>query len=243
MIVPATESLTPRAIARDVEHAVRGYLEARTVEEKLAFVRRSPEVRFLMQDYVLRRPLEPCEVLQVDVIAACDSLVRMHPLYLAAATTAEDELIPLMIEVRNGNYLVDWESHVGYSPMELDAFLRTPAESSIWFRVHASRSTYHNYHFNDPADTVPLRLSVPGSQSYCYGYLSRHHSQFSEFNRLLAGKTDVPMIITLIQKSPVSGARRQVEIGRLIQPSWFIEDASKFGTEAWLRPPLLTGDR
>ncbi len=237
------QSLSPQGIAEEIERVVRGYLGAPTVEAKLAFVRRPSAVRPLMLDHYRGESLSPATVLEVDVIASLDAVGRPHPLFLAAAETRDGRLLPLMIEAQNGIYRIDWESHVGYSPMRPEAFLETPAGSTMWFRLHASQSDYKNYHFNEESDTVSLRLTFPGSPCVCYGYLSRSHPQFSEFARLLSGKGEVPLILTLRQESAASGSRRQVEITQLLQERWFVEEETTPYAEAWGRGPFFPGVR
>jgi hypothetical protein len=232
-------SLSPREISRQIESTVHGYLRANTVEARLPFVRRASNVHFLMHDHARRYPLTSItDPISVHVMAKCDQLNRHHQLYLAAAET-EEGLIPLMVEAENNTYLVDGESHAAYSPMDIEAFLKTPAGSSMWFRVHATRSDYHNHHFNDQNETMALRLAFPESDDFCYAYLHRHHPQFNEFARILKGNKKVPLILSLNQKSQKSGHRRQLEIASLKHERWFIEQASTSYAEAWGRPSTL----
>lgn len=217
-------SLSPRGMTDEIEKIVRAYLEAPSVEARLPFVRRPQTVLPLMKDHARRYAWKPVRVADVHLVATLDATQREQPLILASAETEERQLIPLVLEQTHETYRVDWESHVGYSPMDLNDFLGTPAGTVSWFRAHASKSDYHNYHFDENSDTVCLRLTVPHTEAPFYAYLKRTHPQFAEIASLLAGKQSIPLILALRQESPLSGNRRQVEVAGLVQARWMVEE-------------------
>ncbi len=218
------DSLSPRAIAADTRRAVTKFFSADTIDEKLRFVRRPLTVRRMMEDYYGRFPRHPLSVSveRVHVVATNDSSQRENPLILATAQTPQGRLLPVMLEVTNGRYRVDWESQVGYSPASLARFRQAPSGRTRWFRVHASRSSYHNHSFDRPSEAIALRLDFPGATAPSYGYLERSHPQFSECVRLLDG-----------QASPEARKQHQFEVVRLNQVGWLIEETSRVYTEAW----------
>jgi hypothetical protein len=235
--VPLAKAPSPRDMEARVEETVRAYFAAASIEAKLPFVRRPAAVRPLMERYYRldegEGKVPPLALGDVHIVATQDAIQREHPLILASAETKRQRLIPLLLEVRNGHYLIDWESQVGYSPQPLEEFLRSPVGTRQWFRLHARRSDYHNHHFDEPAATLSLRLEFPGSDVVAYGYLSRTHPQFGQGAHLLASQSSVPMMVTLTRTPTLAGHPPQFEIARIRQHGWFVEDASPTYAEAW----------
>ncbi len=227
-IPPHGTAQSPAEISEAIRATVRHYLQAPTLEDRLAVARRPKAVRFLMLDYHQRHPYQSLRPSGVKVVAKLDAITRTHPLYLAAATYPDTRTIPLVIEARNGKYRVDWESHVGYSPMDLGAFMETPPGSTMWFRLFATP---------DP-EATQYQLTFPNETTSLAARIDRFHPQFQTLARHTKGAIRTPMILTLRRTL----SAQLVDIAALKQVGWFIEDREISYADAWVPEARLDGD-
>ncbi len=214
---PVTDFVTEDAAARElvnsIESTVRHYLAAKSVEEKVRFVRHPEATKERMHAFYRSNPLTP---------QSCELIIKMRPLtlkgrpfwqLLAVIDQSRGEAL-LLEQISDKEVLIDWESHVDYQPMPWKQYVREPASQEMSFRVLVEESPRYVGEFMDEYRWVSYRLSNLGVEETLYGYVLRDSPLHLSLENALANGTK-RMILSL-QGSPEFKARQAVVIKALI---------------------------
>lgn len=207
---------------------VRKFLEADGVAAKAAFVRMPEKVRPLMEQWYITHPSSPLS--SEDTNLSRKAIVENSIFIFLGVTVGKDEpilryftveQIPNADPEKQATYLVDWETSVGYQPMELrDYQVKQPKEPML-FRVNVKPDTYFNYGFDDKEQWLCYKLTYPGDPDFfLYGYIKKgtelaadmEQQQFRDQN-----------IIAKLRYPENAISRDQVVIEKIAHPSWFYE--------------------
>ncbi len=224
--------LGPLDVRQSCVETVRAFLAAPTLEKKLTYVRRASSVQRYMERHYQSHSIQPVIPDAVTVAGQQRDLQSTYPLYIVAAKI-DDALLPLIVENRNGRYLIDWESHAGHNPVPIERFLKLSGVQSP-FRVYASLTDYYNFAYSDPLKYLALELRIQGRDEPLYAYLPRAHPDKDVLVRTLRGQKDVPMILQLRNGGGKATLNGQVLIERFIQSHWFVEEEELSYVEAWI---------
>ena len=214
----------PSEIATRAAEAVKAYLMAATIEDKLRHVRRPVPVRPLMSDHYSRHPLMPVALRHLVVRSEYQDIARAHDLYVIAAETEDDEQHSMLLEEADGHYYVDWESHVAYNPMSREQLLNRKPTRPQSFRVYATLSKYYNFNFDDPRKHLALELGFPKDEGILYGYIAWDNPSLKRMIKHLVDGEQVPMILDI--QVPENARENQVEVTGFQQYRWFVAGAS-----------------
>ena len=222
------DSVTEEQLLDIVDHArhvADAYSAAKTLKEKLRFVRRPERVLAKMQKLASRQSM-PAEIERVGIGTA--TLVR-HELSGRAYLLTQAELrdstpATIVFELlENGDLLIDWESLVGYCEMTWSEFRRSkPAKPQV-FRITLERSEYYAYDFDDRENDLAFRIADLSGENVIYGYVPRigevSSTLFSLFKQ--ARKPRVSAALTLAYPE---NARTddQVRIVKVLSPNWVL---------------------
>lgn len=158
------------AASEQMTERVKLFLEAETVAEKAKYVRDYERVRPLMEDYYSRVPYEPegfRKLGESRELAAGNSII-------ATVVRVEDFTdYPIGLEFKNDEWLVDWESWVGYGEMLIDELREKKPSEEVLVRVMISSESYYNYEFNKEAEWSSYRLRFKDSYDDLWGYVKR----------------------------------------------------------------------
>lgn len=204
-----------------IEQAVKGFFEAITVEDKLAFVRDPERVRSLMIDYYNRQPAS-----QARWKALGWTLTVDEPGYrfgYVQAILEEGSPVSLIIEeMENGSFRVDWESSVRYGELSWQDFLRMKPLQPKLFRVIASKSE------GTPGPSATseqevLEIKHPAEAGVVYASFDRRDPGLAPMvQQLQVGKwKDVPLTLRLCYPGPAAD-HRSVRIAGVEGKGWLI---------------------
>ena len=186
--IPDIESKRPL-----IEVALRGFFEAKNVEDKLAWSRDPLRVRPLMQKYYRRHRLAAKKVIGVG---SCVSVQEKgHRLGYVQALFGPDDSVGLIIEEgEDGQIQADWESLVRFNEMEWGDFLRQKPETPTLFRVLATK---HENRADGSHEW--LELICPGQELALKAFFDRKDPQFQPLldQLQLGGWKRVPLTLRL----------------------------------------------
>ncbi len=208
---------------------VRKFLAADGWEAKSAFVRRQNKVKPLMEKWYVTHPSGPLSCDDPD-----DEFVRKvlvgntYLVYLGMRVGPEKilryfaiEHVPSIGANGQGTYLLDWETSIGYQPMELRDFMVKQPREPLTYRVLCKPKAYYNYGFSNQDEWISYELSYPGDPDFqLYGYVPKESALAEELGRQLL--LEANLILQLrYPDNPIS--REQVLIEKIVHPSWFYD--------------------
>jgi hypothetical protein len=218
----ATEDAVARELIKSIESTVRSYLAAKSVEEKVRFVRHPQATQARMEAFYQSTPLTP---------QPCELVTKMRPLTLAGrpfwqllAVIDQTRGEALLLEqISDTEVLIDWESHVDYQPMPWSQYVQAPPPQAMSFRVIVEESPRYVGEFMDETRWASYRLSNAGVETTLYGYILRNSPLHRSLQNALA-RGSKRMILSL-RGSPEFKARQSVVIQALISEDIYRIDA------------------
>ena len=204
-----------------IEYSLRGFFEAASVDQQLAFARDPERVRPLMEGYYSRHPRTPLEWKSLGWVLPVEE--PGYRLGYAQAIFTNAEPVSLIIEeVTDGSFRVDWESSVRYSELDWEEFVKTQPSAPKLFRVIASKPQ------NIPPDAPPmgsemLEIKHPDENDVIYAYFDRKDPKFqSLLQQLQTGNwKDVPLTLRLCYPGP-AGSGKNARIAEVEGKGWLI---------------------
>ena len=239
---PETTSIAPAKLVKgidmieakrsQIEAVVRGFFEAATVDQKLAFCRDPMRVRPLMESYYQKHPIQARKWRSLGFTVNVD-----EPGYrfgIAQALFEDAPPDPVVIEeAADGRCRVDWESclTVGYSELDWTEFLQQRPSEPRLLRVHASKPKI------DPAAPTPegqevIELQRPGQPGTLLAYFDRNDPKLRPLLEQLHSRqwADVPLTLRLCfpqatssPVTPAGGAR----VANVEGKGWLILQATR----------------
>jgi hypothetical protein len=213
-----------------LEAAVRGFFDARSIEEKLLHVRQSERVQPLMERFYAGSVPEPARV--VSIVGMDPLTIDRHASFWMVVCELEGGLeSQLLVEaVSEKEAKVDWETFVCYQPMAWDEFAgKRPGGYTGDFRVYVERDHFYSHEFSDSAAFESYRLTALNGEAVLFGYVPRGAGFAQQISELIEGQGggSVPLILRLHVPQDVQSPRGVV-IREIVNPRWvFIEPPVK----------------
>jgi len=152
------------------------FLDAATVEERLARVRDRELIEGRMRSYYEREGDRPVVYERVEALEVNPAGPFTYSFNVIFPDGTRRKI--MMGRAPTGEYLADWGSFVVYSEMSWEEFRAKRPQTSTLFRVLADRQELFNSEFTDAETYLCLRLLNPldpGAMPI-YGYASRNSS-------------------------------------------------------------------
>ncbi len=171
---PASE-ITP-----DVK-VVKAYLDAKTWEERLPYVRYPEKVKPLMQEWYKNFTgttsyieIQPSKKKDVKV----GGWISVRAIFSRGKNgfgqIVEDARWYTLQKTQDG-YLIDWESSEGYNPFTIKAYIVQKPTNPLKFRLCAKMdSTYSGYFLKKEDIYYNIRLEEAKDFNYLYGYILKN---------------------------------------------------------------------
>ncbi len=220
------DDVQSEAEARDlyqlIERRIASYLASRTVDERIANVRDAERVEPLMRRWYAERPVEPGQFVEMGTFQPLT--IEKRPFWLVRAKTAAGTRPMLLEQTADDDVLVDWETDVGFQPMDWDQFVAERPAGDFDFRVLVKRDNFFAYEFADEEAYHCLRLTARGAGEYLFGYVARESDLERRIMPLLnrSGR-EAPMILRLRFVEGSEG-RRAVMVCGLVSERWCLVD-------------------
>lgn len=207
---------------KEIEKAVKGFLNAESVEAKKVFVRQPERVAALMDHHYSRGEYVPekFESLEGSRVSYYDNLALLTVQtgdFLNNGMTVERVEKDGKVE-----YRVDWESWVGYSEMTPEEMRSKKPIEPFLIRATVGKGDYYNFGFSDDKVWSSYRIKL-GDDGYEFlGYVRRG----SELDKKLLPIRQQDLegkIIIKVAYPPQARAKDQVEIVEIVsEKSWVI---------------------
>ncbi|MGD1978246.1 MAG: hypothetical protein PVJ98_02545 [Akkermansiaceae bacterium] len=156
-----------------IEKSIKSFLTAKTVEEKIRYVRDPKRVGPLMKAYYGKVAYQPegFEGLNKNQVSYRDRIA------ILGVTTGDflDYTINVRSTFKNGNetYPVDWESWVGYGEKTPEEMKKEKPATPFLVRAFIEKSNYYNYEFTDDTKWKSMKVLIGNSREPFTGYLPR----------------------------------------------------------------------
>jgi hypothetical protein len=206
-----------------INRAVAAFTAAASIEEMIKLVRHPDRVRPLMQEYYATNPISPSRLQQLRLVPQNLSSRTNFWIAIFRSDAGENQVV---VEVlADGAVKIDWETHVGYQPLDWDRYALERPEGTHDFRVHAFRDDFHTDEFRDPAQWLCLRLTAPGAEESLFGYAKRDGPTAARLLEVLAqaGGTGASILLRLTLP-PDLKSPKGVVIEQLVSPYWVLLD-------------------
>jgi len=231
---PEVEELSRTERAAMFSNATEAFLAAPDVATLKKLVREPGRVGPLMDAYYKIEKLELPEIRPVT-----RERISIHKgLYIAALVTKSFANVPIVMELTDKGFLVDWESFVAYSEVSWsDLEKGSIPEKPALIRTRMRVSDYFNYGFTEK-EYYCVQLKDLKLDKSVYGYMKRDSAVAddiiegfarmgspSPFGEEEDVKPGLDFVILRIKAPAVKAGRNQVEITEFINEGWvFFED-------------------
>lgn len=205
---------------------VERFLSAPNRKERLKLVRDAKRVEPLMEKFYERNDDAPVKYRRPE------GGWKFHPyksFLLGSVEKSDFTRTPIALErQRDGSFLVDWESFVGFCEIPWDQISTRRSTDSFTVRVRASMGDYFNYRFDEDG-WVCLRLEDIARQSTLYGYVDRNSLLMNEIMDAMPSEKGGAHL-TLQVAYPLGvrdDSKDQLQIEALIAKGWVSPSASE----------------
>lgn len=197
--------------------SAKKFLAAQNVSELLEHIRDAKTLQSRVTDYYEKHPLTSPSPYQIDPTTAV--LLANGSAFQVIANS--DNLPPraIVLIAENGNFLVDWESWVGWSEMDFEEIKQKKPLTPVEVRVIVTEESYYNFDFptEKEKDWQSYRLEFSENR-YLYGYVRRDHPVVQEL-RPVASESNGTMILK-IRYIEAGSHSSQVVIDSVVSESW-----------------------
>ena len=220
------EEMEAVAMVATLEKVARAFLDSRSVEEMLGYVRHPDRLAPIMESYYAGAAPSPARVINVF---SMDQLTigQRASFWMVFCELADGNTTQMLLETFSEKEAkVDWETFVCYQPMGWDVFVKErPDGYSGVFRVYAEADHYHTHEFADSEQYDCYRLTALGGMETLYGYVKRGAAHAPQIAELVAasGGRPVPLMLDLHLPEGLDSPRGVVVDG-LVNPRWLYLD-------------------
>jgi hypothetical protein len=221
-VAPAKPERSDAARLADAEPVIRGFLEARHVEDLLPLVRNPATAGPRMRSHYGGDSIDAPGLSEV---VAARGLSRIGEVFTVSVRTRTHEEKAIAFEETADGVRIDWESWAGWSEMPWDVFMAEKPTSPKLFRVNLDMVDYYNFAFADDRKWQSYRLISPDGEHALYGYVEKGTVLDS---RLKPPPDTKSVPLTLSLKFPENAtAANQVLIDALLADGWVIDSETK----------------
>ncbi len=259
MLNETAEVREPADLMSQAIESFRAFSQAKTVDEKLRWVRSPEEVKPMMLTYY-QQPHLPKEAI-VEVIRSAPIDMGDVPFVALQGKTERGDTTLAMLEVTaDGRMLLDWKAFVGVGEMAWSAFLQWQPNVPQIMRVVIEPDNYFNFRYSDMERYLCYRIYDKNDSNACYAYVDRR----SEAGQALAATFASVRMADRIRSQPEfssthedlkPGARRmtlrlsfdsedrgedQVRICDFVSDDWVDVSKRRWDQAYWLSEAYLT---
>lgn len=199
-------------------------LGAASVDETLSHVRHGDAMRPLLEDFAQRSGERR---LPERVTVRRASLVNLEglPVLLLQLNDQRFRAASFVEDMKSGEWLLDWESFVGFSELSWEELRRNKPTTPVSVRSYALLEDYYNFEFADPEEYLSLRLDSPDNFHGIYAYVPRDSPFADQILRDLASRRPRPALMLI--RYPESAVQdNQVIVEEVIAWRWMdVRDA------------------
>ncbi|MCB1098313.1 MAG: hypothetical protein KDN22_22260 [Verrucomicrobiae bacterium] len=201
-----------------IHATISGFVEADGPDTQLEFVRHPEQSRRRMEEFYRRQPGVPgLQVVDYTMITKTDS--QRYQFFVAQALYNNNTRQNFTVMQDGDRFLIDWESSVGYNPMEWETFLSLKPGAPLDWRVHVTQSDYYAGAFADHTQWRSVKLTYPHSEQISYAWYPADHVDTNALTKLLTVGPECALILKL---AFTGDDDRQLEVLKLVNDTWII---------------------
>jgi hypothetical protein len=212
--------------------AVREFIDATSVEDRVRLVRQSERVAPLMRQYYADKPVDHGRFQSIKMLQPA-TLDNRGNFWMTTVALSNGEIHSLVLEIEeSGEPRVDWETFVCHQPMPWDVFARQrPADVSLDFRVYLEKDNFYNYEFSNTEQWICFRLTALKSEETVFGYAKAESEVASALLRQF-DRHGTERVSLLLRLTIPEGLQSQngVVIEKLLCPRWLYLDPPDSGS-------------
>jgi len=213
-----------RQTLNSMKSCVRGYLRAKTVDAKLAYVRHPERVKPLMEEYYQRNELIEEDFRQFERLRSM-GLESLSFIFGQVELLNGEKHKLLLEQLEDGSFRVDWESDVCYLPIPWDKYVAESPAGAVVMRVYIKRDTFYAYEFRDEDLYDCYQLTARDSDDHVFGFVKKGSDVAMDINRFLKriegqGSQFAEPVMLLLRFPEETLSKKCVWIDRLITPRW-----------------------
>lgn len=198
-----------------------GFYNAKTIEEKLNFVRLPKRVKPMIE----RMAVDPSvsEPVQLGEILLSQKIMdkgRRFITILGTLTGSSRDHQLFAFEQKDDTILMDWEVSSGYQPTPIVEFIAKRVSEPTVFRSKLTLSEYYAGSFRDKERYQSVSLTYPGQEDFkLAGYIDRT----KEWAQMLLARLEfeAPSLIVTLSFPKNASSAFEVEITGVVLDSWF----------------------
>ena len=204
---------------------LRAFLTAKTVDERVKFVRNQEQMKPIMEEWYSNNPEEAERTWPEPNILKRKKIEDQgrYFIILVVEFTGIGYRF-LAIEQRSKDDMkLDWATSVGYQPLPLEEFKASRPAQPVKFWAKLKPSDYYNFQFSDQERYFSVDLSYPGQLEFSLtGYLDRT----KEWTAPLIARIEEgegPSLVIELQYPPAAEPQdsSQVEIISIVSDTWW----------------------
>ena len=210
---PVRIGRTQAETERLAEAQIKGFLEAKTIDEAVAFVSQPKRTRERWLSWLEGKPYQTPGFKHVDPA----TIIEVDGFFSISVMTGDFETHPIALRLEKDELKVDWESWAGWSEMKWSDFRKQKPTKPTLFRVYSRTTDYYNFDFSDEKAWNAYRLDSVDGQNSIYGYAPRT----AVFNEDLKpdGRPKMPVMLRLHFPQGAK-ADNQVIIDEIVGQGW-----------------------
>ncbi|MGE3757615.1 MAG: hypothetical protein AB7H97_07660 [Pseudobdellovibrionaceae bacterium] len=210
------------------ETVLKKYLDARSWEARLDFVRKPDVVKPLMIEWYKEIDFskgKPYLRLEADPETKASDLkeggwTNIRVVFAegqnAFGSTVQDAAW-YSLQLTSSGFKIDWEASVSYNPMTFKAMQAQKPTDPQKFRVFAELANYYNYEFRDSDSYLySIRLHEPETYESVYGYIKRDSPDGKRLYEILKDGQKHPVILN-VRYHPYASQNNLVIIDTFVQ--------------------------
>ncbi len=209
---------TAMGVTMEVDSVARNFLEAKSVEEMLRWVRLPEQTKPKVEKWLAGAAYK-APGLQTMAGEYRYSAEKGREIFTVPVRTGDFEQRDLMLVREPAGLRADWEAWVAWSEMSLKQFRKEKPQEPKAFRVVVSESDYFNFHFKNEVEWSSYRIDSLDGEESIFGYAPRGTDMNSHLDLMISKGTTKMLLLRL--KFPAEGrADNQAEIVEVVSDSW-----------------------
>ena len=200
-------------------------------EEALQYVRRAGKVAFMMKKHYAPFGFSPVKIDSLGAPEDCNVVADGY--FVVPVTLADFSSRGIALEVpesKDGDWLIDWESWVGYSEMDFSEMRLRQPKDPVVVRCYLVQDEYYNFAFSDREKYLSFKLIDHTREDQLWGYIDKLSDSYSRLATALAGtqgsssSEELATLKVWFLDNPQNPASDQVELTDLVTFGWVLRD-------------------
>ena len=151
-----------------IKKAINAFLNVDSIEEMLPLIRHPKRVEPLLRDYYSRNNFNPRDF--NDFAEFTQATLSGYPFWVTSIKKSDGNLVPMLIEQQEDEFLIDWETYVTYQPHDIESLVKTRPTGEFTIRCSVKPSQLNIYEYSDEKHWLSLALDIPDTDIQLRGY-------------------------------------------------------------------------